>query len=1173
MGAVSLTSTGTIGGSGGITTSNQGLIINAGSGSGTLSGVLALGSGGLTKQGAGTTLLSRANTYTGATTVSAGTLAISNATGLGTTASGTTVASGATLDLRGVTVAAEAITLNGGTLATSTGISILSGAVALGADSTVSVTGTQLTLSGIISGVDFGLTKTGTGTLALSGINTYTGATTISAGTLTLNSTGTIAASSGVANAGTLTIAADKTIDSLTGAGATTLSTFTLTIGDASNTSGSYSGVASGAGGLTTAGTGTLTLGGVNLYTGATTIGSGGGLTLNSSGTIAASSGVANAGTLTIGAAKTIDSMTGAGATTLSTFTLTIGDASNTSGTYSGVASGAGGITKAGTGTWTLAGANTYTGTTTVSAGTLQVGNGGTTGTLGTGAVIDNASLIFNRSDTVSLSALASNAAGITGTGNVTALIGGGFTVDRTINLSGASSNIILEAGVSTPAGTASGGDVTLSSAVTTTAGGTVTIFSGNPDTANLSSNILGASGATQYKTYNAVSSAVSGAVAGTRNFYYRSAPSLTVSGLTASKVYDGNNSAVGFTSGGTISGHTDGDVAFSMANLTQTGGTFNDSNVGSKTLSAAFTANTVTSGGWTVAGYGVNNFSGVGAANISAKALTATVAAASRVYDGSTTAANTLTVAGFVGTETVTATGGATFNSKDVAAANTVTINSTTLADGTNGGLASNYSLHLTGQTIGSTITAKALTITGMAATSRVYNGDTVAALTGGTLDTGITGEALSFTGQTGAFADKNVGTGKTVTVTGTALGDGTGGLASNYSLIQPTVTAANITARALSISATGSNRVYDGLTTDAVTLADNRVTNDVLILTNSAANFADKNVGTAKMVSVTGINVTGADAGNYTFNTTAATTANISAKALSITGMTATSRTYDGSLVAALTGGTLATGITGEALTFTGQTGAFADKNVGTGKTVTVTNTALGDGVGGLASNYSLTQPTVTAANISQRPITVTADDKTKVFGNSDPSLTYQVTIGNLITGDSLSGALTRSAGEDVGNHTINAAALANGNYLITATNGVLTISQRPVTALNTKRNQAADNAVRSAQRQVSSGTNAVAAGSSANATWRSMPSPEQSAGLSPLSSQPIGSTSSNVSLSGGLVFVQVPDSAPNTPTTTGSTADVATSGGTDTSGFMRVSVIRGGINFGEYSETLAR
>ena len=144
----------------------------------------------LTKAGAGTLTVSGTNTYTGATTISAGTLKVTADDALGTNAAGTTVASGATLDFANVTYStAEAVTVNGGTISTSTGTSSFTGAITLGAHSTFDVDGTQLTLSGNITDGDntYNITKTGDGILVLSNTtNSYDGTTTISAGTLTV---------------------------------------------------------------------------------------------------------------------------------------------------------------------------------------------------------------------------------------------------------------------------------------------------------------------------------------------------------------------------------------------------------------------------------------------------------------------------------------------------------------------------------------------------------------------------------------------------------------------------------------------------------------------------------------------------------------------------------------------------------------------------------------------------------------------------------------------------------------------------------------------------------------------------------------------------------------------------------------------------------------------------
>ena len=96
-----------------------------------------------------------------------------------------------------------------------------------------------------------------------------------------------------------------------------------------------------------------------------------------------------------------------------------------------------------------------------------------------------------------------------------------------------------------------------------------------------------------------------------------------------------------------------------------------------------------------------------------------------------------------------------------------TVTVNSITLADGSNGGLASNYSI-ATGQTTTADVTAKALSVSGITASNKTYDANTVATLDATSVAyTGkINGDDFNGT-YTGAFSDKNVGIGKTVTIT----------------------------------------------------------------------------------------------------------------------------------------------------------------------------------------------------------------------------------------------------------------------------------------------------------------------------------------------------------------------------------------------------------------------
>jgi autotransporter-associated beta strand repeat/autotransporter-associated beta strand repeat/autotransporter-associated beta strand repeat/autotransporter-associated beta strand repeat len=440
-------------------------------GNNTISGVIGNGAGGgalaLAKAGTGTWVLSNGNTYSGLTTVTAGVLNIRNSTATGATTGGVTVSDGAALEMQGtIDVGNESLSLsgtgiaNGGALRNILDNNSWAGPVSLGSATRINSDAGTLTIGGNISGAAQNLTvggagdaiingvigtttgtltKDGVGTLTLGGTNTYTGATTVNAGTL---KAGKITQAFGngsavtVGAAGTLDIGGfNETLGSLSGSGVVTNSgaAKTLTVGNANSTT--FSGVidnAGGAIGLTKAGAGTLTLSGANTYTGNTAIsrgilnaqsnsalGSGsvtvtggniaglqlqGGITVANALTIA-SYGIGGVGALqnvsgdnnytgliTLSADSRINSDSGtltlsnAGTITGANCWLTVGGSGNTT-INSAIGTGAGKLIKDGAGTFTLTGTNTYSGGTTISAGTVLVTSAGA---LGTGAVTNS---------------------------------------------------------------------------------------------------------------------------------------------------------------------------------------------------------------------------------------------------------------------------------------------------------------------------------------------------------------------------------------------------------------------------------------------------------------------------------------------------------------------------------------------------------------------------------------------------------------------------------------------------------------------------------------------------------------------------------------------------------------------------------------------------------------
>jgi autotransporter-associated beta strand protein len=260
---------------------------------------------------------------------------------------------------------ANTLTINGGTL---TG--------GIGDNGGGSITFNQAaaqSLSNVISG-NGSIIQNGVGTLTLSSANTYTGGTTLTAGTLAIGNnaalgTGTVTFNGGTLDGGGRLIANNVVVNSTGG-----------TIAGSLEINGNITDGSGGAGSALNI-TGVTFLNGTNTYSAATSIAAGGALQVGTSGSLSANSDYAVNGSLDLraGTSSTIRSLSGAGtvqAFTLGgTTTLTIGPSSGTT-TFSGTitdGSASMAIVKTGAGTQIFSGVNNYSGTTTVNGGILQV--------------------------------------------------------------------------------------------------------------------------------------------------------------------------------------------------------------------------------------------------------------------------------------------------------------------------------------------------------------------------------------------------------------------------------------------------------------------------------------------------------------------------------------------------------------------------------------------------------------------------------------------------------------------------------------------------------------------------------------------------------------------------------------------------------------------------------
>ena len=278
----------------------NGLLTISSANNATYAGTIS-GGGALTKSGTGTQALTGSNTYTGATTLNGGTLSVSSlpnggvASGIGqsSNAAGNLVFNGGMLQYTGAGASTDrqfTLGTSGGSLdASGTGPLdfVNTGAIAFsgsGPRSLIltgsSVAANTLAAQLVDSGGPSALLKTEPGTWLLTGANTYTGGTTVHAGTLATGAGGSLAATGAVNLAASgagfdISTGGNQTIGALAGVSGSniTLGANTLTFGGSTNQT--FAGSAAGTGGLTKQGSGTQTLTGTNTYTGSTTINAG----------------------------------------------------------------------------------------------------------------------------------------------------------------------------------------------------------------------------------------------------------------------------------------------------------------------------------------------------------------------------------------------------------------------------------------------------------------------------------------------------------------------------------------------------------------------------------------------------------------------------------------------------------------------------------------------------------------------------------------------------------------------------------------------------------------------------------------------------------------------------------------------------------------------------------
>ena len=511
----------------------------------------------------------------------------------------------------------------------------------------------------------------------------------------------------------------------------------------------------------------------------------------------------------------------------------------------------------------------------------------------------------------------------------------------------------------------------------------------------------------------------------------------ITAKEVTATITPHGGTYGSAVAAAANLSGAVDGENV--PVTLTYTGNGYNDTavpaNAGSYTVTVSISNSNYTLTGNTTADF-----------VITPKAVTVSgITAKDKVYDGNTNVVldySAVTLGGVLENDTLTVTATGTMESAGVGERK-VRISDLTLG----GDSAANYVLAESGNQTETTatITAKEVTVT-ITSKGGTY-GSVVAAAA--KLSGAVAGEnipvTLTYTGNGYDATDVPVNVGS-YTVTASIAN-------SNYTLTGNTTADFVITPKAVTVSGiTANDKVYDG-TTNAVLDYSNAQFDGILEsdkLTVAAKGMFEKAEAGKQNVAISDLTLGGDSAANYVLaesGNQTETTATITAKKITVS-ITPNGGTYGGTITPATA---TANDVVGEdapeiTLTYTGTANDGTKYNGTTPPTKAGTYTIKASTTD---KNYTLDANTATAKfTVAKRSATVTPDNKSKVYEEKDPELTYIVS--GVLSGETLQGiTLTRAEGENAGEYAITATADAgaNPNYDVTFAKGTFTIKPKSI------------------------------------------------------------------------------------------------------------------------------